>query len=703
MAQTTSEIWNTLWAMDNTEREYGFDINGVWYGPEAEVSHSVSSGLYEEFGIGNAVIAQLTMDLYADDIPKSATIKRYIRLRNGDQVSEWLPKGEFFINRRSVDDGYWTIEAFDAMRKAEAVWDPDQNLVFPMSMPNAVAEFARIMGVSIDERTALNSAYTIDYPANDYTIRQELQYIAAAHGGNFIITDAGKLLLVPLISIPAETNYLVDERGNPITFGGVRILIGSQENTSAAPAYASGNQFFVGLDVTGFENNGKRKPISRVTLLADDESAYTAGDDTGLELSSDCPHATQTIVENILDVVQGYQYQAYSAEAANIDPSAELGDGVTVCGIYSVLARFADDGSGYVGISAPGEDELEDEYPSSGPMTQTFTRKLASISTQITKTAEEIGLKVEATDSRVASLSLKIDSFETRIQNAENQVSSISQKVDSITLSVVNGSESSTISLMAGSTVISSKQIKMTGLVTFTDLSTEGATTIYGGNVETDTLRVNNLYGSYVYLNTQDDAVAGMISISGADTASFAVDVNSYGAMRLTANNGAVYIASYVNKVYSSYIQIGNYEVSVGPSGAALRPGADSAVDLGLSRYYWNNIYCKTSSIDLSDRNCKKNVNYDMSRYGDLFDRIRPCSYLFEDGSRTHWGMISQDFEQAIHECGFTNMDVAAFCRDEMPDGTYRYALRYAEFIPLLIWEVQRLKAKIETLEGADL
>lgn len=225
MSQTTSDLWKSLWRDQNTEIEYRFDINGKLYGPEAEVEHSVTSGLYEAFGIGNATTSQLTLSVYADNIPRGATIKRHIRLKNGDQASEWLPKGVFFIGRRSEDDGYWTVEAFDSMRKAEVVWEPDQSLNFPMKMTDAVTEFARIMQVSIDDRTVLNENYTIDYPANDYTIRQELCYIAAAHGGNWIITDAGKLLLVPLLSIPEETNYLVDEHGDAITFGGVKILV----------------------------------------------------------------------------------------------------------------------------------------------------------------------------------------------------------------------------------------------------------------------------------------------------------------------------------------------------------------------------------------------------------------------------------------------------------------------------------------------
>lgn len=225
MAQATSELWNTLWRAKNTRKEYGFDINGTWYGPESEVEHSVDSGLYEDFGFGNATTAHLTISLYADEIPRSATIKRYIRLKNGEQVSEWLPKGVFFTNTRTVDDDYWTVEAYDAMRKFEQVWEPDQSLEFPMTMPAAVDEFCRLTGVELDERTELNSSYYIDYPANEYTYRNELCYIAAAHCGNWIITDEGKLLLVPLMSTPEETSYLVEEYGDAITFGGDRILV----------------------------------------------------------------------------------------------------------------------------------------------------------------------------------------------------------------------------------------------------------------------------------------------------------------------------------------------------------------------------------------------------------------------------------------------------------------------------------------------
>lgn len=225
MGQTTSALWHDLLHKPGTEREFKFVINDVEYGKDAEVSHSVESQLFEEFGIGNACCATLKLAVIADNIPRAATIKRYLRLVNGTQATAWIPKGVFFTNKRSRDDDYWEVEAYDAMRKADVVWEPSNSLTFPMSMPTAVNLFCQMMGVTLDKRTALNSAYTIDYPANDYTVRNELCFIAAAHGGNWIITDAGKLFLVPLLSMPAETNYLITEYGDAITFGGVRILV----------------------------------------------------------------------------------------------------------------------------------------------------------------------------------------------------------------------------------------------------------------------------------------------------------------------------------------------------------------------------------------------------------------------------------------------------------------------------------------------
>lgn len=154
------------------------------------------------------------------------------------------------------------------------------------------------------------------------------------------------------------------------------------------------DKHYVGLDIMEFENTGKHKPISRVTLFVDDEQSYTAGDDTGKEVSAFCPSATQAMADALLAQLRGYEYQSYSAGDANIDPAAELGDGVTVGGIYSVISQIDDNGSGYAGIAAPGEAELEEEYPYVGPLEREFNRKMHTAYSLIEKNNQRITLEV---------------------------------------------------------------------------------------------------------------------------------------------------------------------------------------------------------------------------------------------------------------------------------------------------------------------
>lgn len=225
MAQRTSELWKQLLRERNTEKEYAFEIGGVWYGPEAEACHSVTCSLFNRFGIGNAMSATLNLSLYADGIPRGAVVKRYVRLVNGSRVSEWLPKGVFFVNRRVEEDGLWDIEAYDAMLKADITWTPRPGFTFPCTMKAAVRDIARSMEVELDERNVYKPYTMPDYPEGEYMRRDALRDIAAAHGGNWCISDAGKLRLVPLLSFPEETNYLVTERGGAIVFGGVKILV----------------------------------------------------------------------------------------------------------------------------------------------------------------------------------------------------------------------------------------------------------------------------------------------------------------------------------------------------------------------------------------------------------------------------------------------------------------------------------------------
>lgn len=197
-------------------------------------------------------------------------------------------------------------------------------------------------------------------------------------------------------------------------------------------------KYFVGQDMINFADNGRYKPISRVTLLLDDEKSLTAGDDTGMEITASCPHATQAMVNALLQKMKGYQYQAYEAGAANIDPAAELGDGVNVGGLYSPLSRIADDGRGYSDISSPGELEMEDEYPSGGYIKQEFDRKIAETRSSITKTSEEIMLKVEGIDGKYTEVKTTLDGLTVTDASGTTKINGSSIKTDNLYVAAAN-------------------------------------------------------------------------------------------------------------------------------------------------------------------------------------------------------------------------------------------------------------------------
>ena len=205
--------------------EYKVSIGGVEYGMASIASVSIERPLFRKWSAGNACAAELNITFWpCETVPRMAQIIPSCR---ETPDGEWTCLGTFYTDERAKETlGRQTLIAYDSMLKAEAVWKPDQSLEFPLKMTDAVTEIAALMGVSVDERTVVNDVYTIDYPANEYTLRDVLQFIGAANLGNWIITRQNKLLLVPLFgSVPEETNYLIDESGRTITIGGVRILV----------------------------------------------------------------------------------------------------------------------------------------------------------------------------------------------------------------------------------------------------------------------------------------------------------------------------------------------------------------------------------------------------------------------------------------------------------------------------------------------
>lgn len=222
-----SPLYRRLLQDPRARKEVKLQIAGEDYGEDRLVSLRTYGGLFAggPATAGGAVSGEIEAVLRRwGEIPRMAQMIPFVRLTNGTQASEWIQKGVYFIDSRT-EDFVLTLHGFDAMLKGELEWTPDQSLNFPLPMDQAAAELARLMGTTLDPRGQISHAYTIDYPANGYTLRDILRFIAAAHGGNFVMSDLGQLRLIRLGEIPPETNYLVTEYGGAILLGGVRILV----------------------------------------------------------------------------------------------------------------------------------------------------------------------------------------------------------------------------------------------------------------------------------------------------------------------------------------------------------------------------------------------------------------------------------------------------------------------------------------------
>lgn len=240
---------------------------------------------------------------------------------------------------------------------------------------------------------------------------------------------------------------------------------------------------FVGQKALSLTEYEKKAPISGVILWVDDENCYEAGDETGTVIEQDCPYASQQMADNLLATLQGYSYQGLEANGAKMSPIAELGDGMTVAGLYTQIAyqniRFS---TGEVmDMAAPGSDESLHEYKTEGETTKNFNHQIAQTRSLISKTSEEILLQVESEINGLSSsFSVQLQSITGRIDGLDGDFAEMSLTLDGLTVTdstgktVINGSMIQTSNLYVNAAningTLTANQINLTGAITWVDL-----------------------------------------------------------------------------------------------------------------------------------------------------------------------------------------------------------------------------------------
>ena len=486
---------------------------------------------------------------------------------------------------------------------------------------------------------------------------------------------------------------------------------------------------FLGANAASFERKGESQDISKITLVVDEENFYSAGDDTGYELTADCPWATQAMADALLTAMRGRTITAYAAGSALLDISAELGDGITVNGVYSEIGKMdiTCDLMDTADVSSDVAGDVEQEYATVGSLTQTVNRVRKSVTeliveagqitahitdvqneleSQITLTAESLTSQItdtknglesqiqQTTTSLTSTITDTKNDLESQIQqtsssltsqirDAEDNISSIEQKVDNITLSVDNGEDRSSISLSVDGVEVDSVTVRFTGGVVFESDLAEGNTSINGACIDTGEIDVDyiNLYGEMGVRESRRGSVGGYIGYCEGHSDTGIGVMEDYDSGQCICTNG----------------------------GAKLAYGADDFY-IGVSR---SNVFAsETINID-SDRRVKDDIRYDLDDYEAFFRALKPCSYKLKRGTsgRRHTGFIAQELEQALLDSGKTSADLAAYCYDPdarryestdmdpktAPTGCYK--IRYSELIALNTAMIQKLMAEVDALK----
>lgn len=322
--------WETARDDPNHIGELLVTIDGKQYAAQDIVSCEIERNLLENTAeVGNATAAVLTLEInQGEAIPKRAKVVVQYRLILDDARTDYIPKGTYWINTREKDGRYLKLTCYDAMLMAQQDYLGDVTADdWPQQETACVTEIAQRIGAEIDPRTQIGTGdnHQVSMPVGR-TMREVLEQIAAANGGNWCITPAGKLLLVP--------------------FAGTGDVL---------PA------------VSGAPDCGNVQTITGVRVVRNDtDTPLLAGDETGTVLEVENENGTQALADELAKKLAGLQYAPYTCDQRYIDPVAEAGDKITVgsvvCVAYNIKESLGP--SHYADLEAPAEaGELEEEYP----------------------------------------------------------------------------------------------------------------------------------------------------------------------------------------------------------------------------------------------------------------------------------------------------------------------------------------------------
>jgi len=261
-----------------------------------------------------------------------------------------------------------------------------------------------------------------------------------------------------------------------------------------------------------------------------------------------------------------------------------------------------------------------------------------------------------------------------------------------------------------------SEEIQSSGIVSFTNISNNFAGYFEGNGSNITNIATNNIVdfasevrnklsssnGISYNSSTGDISIDEMSSLTLGDQTLYIDKDNK----RVSINNSITSNTLYVNgdaKIYGPLI-VGNS----GSSYTGIRPEADDTYNVGTSNRRWNDIWATNTSINSTSDERRKEQIEELPYGTEFIENIKPVQYKWKDYGekkfiRKHFGIVAQQLKQTLEEKNISTNDFGAYIYDPDSDS---YAVRYGEFIPILIKcaqelsnENKQLKARLDVLE----
>lgn len=310
---------------------------------------------------------------------------------------------------------------------------------------------------------------------------------------------------------------------------------------------------YLGRRLAEFSPGIASQPITKVELLDENGDVVgVSGSDTGRTLTALQPDGTNAMAAAILAKVSGYKHIGYEGSEALLDPAVELGDAVTVDGLYVPLIAMdmTFDPMLAPNISAPDADEIDDEYPYKSPTQRQIERNMAKTRSLITKTSEEIMLKVEGLDGKYTEVKTTLDGLTVTDASGTTKINGSSIKTDNLYVDAANitgtltADQIQTSSIRVGDLKDGSNYATKTYVDNNAGLSASEVNSAIETYIDETSITAEKLRGRTVELLASSNQSIGSIELAYTTTG-YGISINTtYGGIQLNSG-GNTYLSAY--------------------------------------------------------------------------------------------------------------------------------------------------------------